>query len=280
MLSAIVFLPLAGALAIATIARSDRQVKYIAVAVAAADLVLALVAFFGMYDTDGARFQLLQGPYRWIPLINVHYFLGVDGLSMPLVLLTGLLGFTAVLASWNISLRVREYFVWLLVLQTAVMGVFASLDFVLFFLFWELELIPMYFLISIWGSGRKEYSALKFLIFTLLGSAFMLVAILILFLNTGTFVKRDGEWTEEEREERAPAAASTSSSGSSNFAEDTSDPVRMYLQETRAGLSTPGRCWCPCPWSSGSSSWPSPSNCPPGRCTPGCPTPTPMPPRR
>ena len=93
----------------------------------------------------------------------------------------------AVLASWNIEKRVREYFIWLLVLQTGVMGVFTALDFVLFFLFWELELIPMFFLIAIWGSGRKEYSAMKFLIFTILGSAFMLVGILALFFSTGTF---------------------------------------------------------------------------------------------
>ena len=93
----------------------------------------------------------------------------------------------AIFASWGIKERVREYFVWLLVLQTAVMGVFTALDFFLFFLFWELELVPMFFLISIWGTGRKEYSAMKFLIFTFGGSAFMLVGILALFYSTGTF---------------------------------------------------------------------------------------------
>ena len=118
---------------------------------------------------------------------QVEYFLGVDGLSAPLVLLTGLLGFVAVFASWNVKHRVREYFFWLLVLQTAVMGVFTALDFILFFLFWELEMAPMFFLISIWGSGRREYSAMKFLIFTFLGSAFMLVGILVIFFSTGTF---------------------------------------------------------------------------------------------
>ena len=117
----------------------------------------------------------------------MQYFLAVDGLSAPLVLLTGLLGMVAVFASWSVQTRVREYFVWLLALQGAVMGVFTALDFFLFFLFWELELIPMFFLISIWGSGRREYSAMKFLIFTILGSAFMLVGILVLFFSTGTF---------------------------------------------------------------------------------------------
>ena len=89
----------------------------------------------------------------------------------------------AVLVSWRIEARAREYFVWLLILQTAVMGVFLSLDLVLFFIFWELELAPMYFLISIWGTGRREYSAMKFLVYTFLGSAFMFAAILALYLS-------------------------------------------------------------------------------------------------
>ena len=109
----------------------------------------------------------------------------MDGLSAPLVLLTALIGLCAVLASWRVEHRMREYFVWLLVLQTAVMGVFTSLDFLLFFLFWELELLPMYLLISIWGTGRKEYSAMKFLVFTILGSAFMLVSIVAIFVAPG-----------------------------------------------------------------------------------------------
>ena len=115
--------------------------------------------------------------------------MGIDGLSAPLVLLTGLLGFCAVLASWHITTRVKEYFVWLLLLQTAVMGVFTSLDLLLFFLFWELELLPMYMLIVNWGTGRKEYSAMKFLIFTIMGSAAMLVAIVAVFISpdVGTF---------------------------------------------------------------------------------------------
>jgi NADH-quinone oxidoreductase subunit M len=106
-----------------------------------------------------------------------------------MVLLTGLLGLCALLGSWHINFRVREYFIWLLLLQTAVMGVFVSLDLLLFFLFWELELLPMYMLISIWGTGRREYSAMKFLVFTITGSAFMLVAIVAVFLTTevGTF---------------------------------------------------------------------------------------------
>ncbi len=184
-LTSVVFLPLAGALGVLLLARSDRMARLIALAVGLGDFVLAALVFL-RYDAGGDRFQLLDR-FEWIStsFFTAQYQLGVDGLSAPLVLLTGLLGLCAVLASWSIKTRVKEYFMWLLVLQTAVMGVFVSLDFLLFFLFWELELIPMYFLISIWGSGRKEYSAMKFLVFTFLGSAFMLVSILALFLADG-----------------------------------------------------------------------------------------------
>ena len=195
MLSATVFLPLAGALVIVLLLRGERAVRGFAVAVVMADLVLAVAVFF-MYYQDmeglrlveeyGQRFALVER-YDWIRPLNIHYYLGVDGLSAPMVLLTGLLGLCAVFASWSIRTRVREYFVWLLILQTAVMGVFVALDFVLFFMFWELELLPMYMLISVWGSGRKEYSAMKFLIFTVFGSAFMLVGLLVLYFSTGTF---------------------------------------------------------------------------------------------
>ena len=191
LLTATVFLPAVGALAILLVVRGERNIRVFAVVVALADLVLALVAFSLFDQGDGAdRFQFVDR-FTWIPgeTLRASYFLGVDGLSAPLVILTGLLGLCAVLASWHITFRVREHFVWLLILQTAVMGVFCSLDLLLFFLFWEVELVPMYMLISIWGSGRKEYSAMKFLIFTILGSALMLVAIVAVFLTpeVGTF---------------------------------------------------------------------------------------------
>ncbi len=188
LLSTVVFLPLAVAVAIAVLVRGDRMARVFAGAAALVELALSAVVLF-RYDSAEGGVQLVDRVEAWIPVesFEVQYLLGVDGLSAPLVLLTGLLGMAAVFASWGIKHRVREYFVWLLVLQTAVMGVFTALDFLLFFLLWELELIPMFFLISIWGSGRKEYSAMKFLIYTFLGSAFMLVGILTLFFTTGTF---------------------------------------------------------------------------------------------
>ena len=184
-LTATVFLPLVGGIVIALFMNGDGNIRRFAGAVAVADLVLTIIVF-SMYDSrPGAdQFQLIDKIANWIPVdsFKVEYFFAVDGLSAPLVLLTGLLGLVAILASWGIQHRVREYFFWLLALQTGVMGVFVSLDFIQFFLFWELELIPMFFLIAVWGSGRKEYSAMKFLIFTILGSAFMLVGILALFI--------------------------------------------------------------------------------------------------
>ena len=190
LLTATVFLPAAGAVLLLLL-RGNRVIRGAAVAIAVADLVLALLVFaLFARGEEAARFQFVD-QFAWIPDVGLKasYLLAVDGLSAPLVALTGLLGLSAVLASWHVSMRVKEYFFWLLLLQSAVMGVFTALDLLLFFLFWELELVPMYMLISIWGTGRKEYSAMKFLIFTILGSAFMLVGIVAVFLtpDVGTF---------------------------------------------------------------------------------------------
>ena len=187
LLTATVFLPLAGAaVALLLLGDNARRVRLFAAAVGVADFLLALLVFM-RYDSDAGGFQLADRLASWIPQLDIQYHLAVDGLSAPLVLLTGLLGLAAIYSSWSIGTRHREYFAWLLTLQTAVMGVFMAQDFVLFFIFWELELIPMFFLISIWGSGRKEHSAMKFLLFTFTGSAFMFVGLLAVYFSTGTF---------------------------------------------------------------------------------------------
>ena len=187
LLTATVFLPAVGALILLLLVKGNKNVRNFAVFIALADLVLSLIVFSFFDRSEGAdRFQFVD-KITWIPDVglNAHFFLAVDGLSAPLVALTGLLGMCAILASWHVGFRVKEYFVWLLVLQTAVMGVFTSMDLLLFFLFWELELVPMFMLISVWGSGRKEYSAMKFLIFTIFGSGFMLVGIVAVYLTPG-----------------------------------------------------------------------------------------------
>ncbi len=186
LLTATVFLPAVAALLLAVgVARGDRAIRWYAGIVAAADLALS-VAVFVLFQPGGPQFQLVDR-FDWISTetVQASYLLGVDGISAPLVMLTGLLGLCAVFVSFHIGHRVREYFIWLFVLQTAVLGVFTALDFLLFFLFWEIELAPMYLLISTWGTGRREYSAMKFLIFTILGSAFMLVAIVAVFVSAG-----------------------------------------------------------------------------------------------
>ena len=185
-LSIIIFLPVLGAIIIALLPGANgRRIKYTAAAFTAVSFVLSLAVFF-MFDRGLAGPQFVERA-SWIPSLNVQYLMGVDGLSLPLMVLTTLLGLVAVYVSWNINLRVKEYFAWLLLLETGILGVFCSLDLILFFIFWEVELIPMYMLISIWGSGRKEYSALKFVLYTLVGSAMMLAGILLLYFQAGTF---------------------------------------------------------------------------------------------
>ncbi|MFC1865738.1 NuoM family protein [Chloroflexota bacterium] len=185
-LSAIIFLPLAGALIIALVPGiSPRLTRYIAAFFTLIPLGIA-VFLFADFDRSASMAGVMQfeESLSWIPAISANYHLGVDGLSLPLLLLTTLLGFIVVLVSWKINLRVRQYFFWLLLLETSILGVFCSLDLLLFFVFWEIEIIPMYFLISIWGSGRKEYSAMKYALYTLFGSALMLVGILSLYFAT------------------------------------------------------------------------------------------------
>ncbi len=143
LLTATVFLPLAAALVIALFGRSVVFVRVLAGAAVLADFALAVVVF-ALYDRGEGGFQLVDRIADWIPVesFQVQYFLGVDGLSAPMVLLTGLLGMVAVFGSWSVKHRVREYFVWLLALQTAVMGVFTSLDFLMFFIFWSSSWCP------------------------------------------------------------------------------------------------------------------------------------------
>jgi len=185
-LSTIVLLPAVGAIIIALLGNGrPKAVRYLAAIFTLVPLVLA-VALFVSFNKSSVGVIQFEEKLPWITPLNAFYHLGVDGLSLPMVILTAFLGFMVVLISWKEHLRVGQYFAWLLLLETSILGVFSSLDLLLFFVFWEIEIIPMYFLISIWGSGRKEYSAMKYVIYTLLGSAFMLAGILSLYLTTGS----------------------------------------------------------------------------------------------
>jgi len=183
--------------------------RWLALATSLACLALALT-LFAAYDRDGEQFQFVDR-HLWLSSqvapFDVQYALGLDGLSLPLVVLTAFLTTVAVLVSWGVELRPKEYFAWLLVLETSLLGVFSALDLVLFFLFFELELVPMYFLISIWGTGRRIYSAWKYVFFTFFGSAFMLVGILALGTAAGTFDMRELQAIGPLRETVLPAEA-------------------------------------------------------------------------
>ncbi len=181
-----VFLPaLAGLviLGVKPLQLEDRIVRWFAILSTVATFILSLIVFLA-YDRDAGGVQFIDH-LSWLSAetIKSSYLLGVDGLSAPLVLLTGLLGMAAAFSSRNIDLRVSEYFLWLLLLESAVMGVFVSLDLLLFFVFFEFEVIPMFMLISIWGSGRPRYSAMKFVLYTLAGGAFMFVGIFAVYLT-------------------------------------------------------------------------------------------------
>ena len=182
LLSAIVFLPALGALAIMASPRERPGLaRGLAAGFSGAALLLVVILFV-LYNRADIGMQFVEKA-AWVPTLGISYFLGVDGLNLPMVLLTALLSLLAVVASWQISLRPKEYFAILLVLESGVLGVFLALDLVLFFLFWEVELIPMYLLIGIWGGPRREYAATKFVIYTLLGSALMLIGILALYFQ-------------------------------------------------------------------------------------------------
>src|SRR5712672_444809 len=182
-LSLILFVPLAGALLLLLVPRqNENAIRWIANVVAVLGFAISIPLWFpSFYDPQVAGFQLIERA-PWIPSIGAEYFLGVDGLSTLLILLTTLMGTIAVLSSWTaITERVKEYYIFLLLLQTGMLGAFMSLDFLLFFLFWEVMLVPMYFLIGIWGSDNRLYSAIKFFLYTLVGSVVMLLGILALY---------------------------------------------------------------------------------------------------
>jgi NADH-quinone oxidoreductase subunit M len=188
LLSLIVFLPLAGALISLLFFKKMQQaaVRWWALLVSVAEFIISLRLLFGWQIKGGMQF--VDGPAAWIPELGICYHLGVDGISLFLVLLTTLLTMLAVLASWGfVAEREQSYYFWLLLLETGCLGVFLTLDTALFYVFWEAVLVPMYFLIGRWGSERRVYAALKFFLYTMSGSALMLVAIIILYFVGGSF---------------------------------------------------------------------------------------------
>ena len=185
-LSLVTFIPAIGGVLILLIPRRDRDIKWFA-------LVISLIAFFASIHLPvhlhrhqaGFQFEIDQ---PWITSPNIHYHMGIDGISVWLVVLTTFLTPLCVLISWtSVHERVKEFFILLLLLETALIGVFTSLDLFLFYFFWEATLIPMALLIGMYGHGRKVYAAIKYFLFTFTGSAFMLAAIIWLYAKVGSF---------------------------------------------------------------------------------------------
>ena len=184
LLSFIIFAPTIGALLIAFMdSRAVVQLRGFALVTTIITFAATLLLYTRFNFTEpGIQFEVVKD---WIPSWNIYYRLGVDGISLPLVLLTGLVSMLAAIASWSINKMHKGYFIFFLLLESGMMGVFLSLDFFLFYVFWEVMLLPMYFLIGVWGGPRKEYAAIKFFLFTLVGSVLMLIAMLMLYFTTG-----------------------------------------------------------------------------------------------
>jgi len=188
LLTTIVFVPLVGAIVTALLPKERTNLpKKVALGFGLVDLALAVVLLV-RFDVNAAGMQFVER-FDWIPEAGIQYFLGVHGISVPLLALSTLLTVLAILASWKIEKRTVLYFTMIQLLAVGMNGVFVALDFVLFYVFWELVLVPMYFLIAVWGGPRREYASIKFFLYTLFGSVFMLVGILALYLHPagGTF---------------------------------------------------------------------------------------------
>jgi len=200
MLTLITFLPLLGALVVAVLPRAqENNIKLVALGAA---VLTFLASLFALFAFDGAKpgYQFVTAA-NWIADFGVQYKLGIDGISIWLVMLTT---FTFPIAIWfsfkGIHERLKEYFILILLMETATLGVFTSLDLFLFYVFWEFALVPMYFIIGLWGGERRVYASLKFFIYTMAGSVLMLVAILYLGVNGGTFditelIKKTDLWS-------------------------------------------------------------------------------------
>ena len=189
-LSIILFTPLVGVFVLLFVPKTAKDaIRWIANLFALGGFIVSLPLvpwFWAVKSQPGFKF-MAGAPSNWIPSIGAGYYIGIDGISFLLIMLTTLLGWISIMSSWTaIEDRVKEYYIWFLVLQTGMLGVFMSLDFFLFYVFWEVMLVPMYLLIGIWGGPRKLYAAIKFFLYTLVGSVLMLLGILYLYFHHQT----------------------------------------------------------------------------------------------
>jgi len=200
-LSWLTFLPILGMALVLLLPRKNYEaMRWTATVVTLLQVVLAFIVYLnfnrglgGINTQEGMQFVekttwIDVESVAWFGRVHIDYFLGIDGISGPMVLLTALISFIGVVASWNIEKAVKGYFAMYLLLDTGMMGVFVALDFFLFYVFWELMLLPMYFLIGIWGGPRREYAAIKFFLYTLFGSVMILLVMLALYFSSLVYV--------------------------------------------------------------------------------------------
>ena len=201
----ITFLPVVGMVLVLLLPKESKDaIRWTALAATVLQVVLAVVLYArfdrslaginteaGMQFVEKASWIDIQS-VAWFGRVHIEYFLGIDGLSVVMVLLTALVSFIAAISSWTITKSLKGYFALFLLLDTGMMGVFVALDFFLFYVFWEVMLLPMYFLIGVWGGPRREYAAIKFFLYTLLGSVLMLLAMIALYFSTNVFIDPAG----------------------------------------------------------------------------------------
>jgi len=185
-LTLLILVPLIGAVLTFFTGKNEKAARMLPIIFSATTLVLATLMLLGFdFGNAGINNYQYTEQYDWVPSLGITYHLGVDGISVPMVWLTALLCFLAILFSWDVKNRTKEYMGLMLVLEVGVMGVFMTLDFFLFYIFWEIVLIPMFFLISIWGGPRREYAAIKFFIYTHIASLVLLLAIFAMYFVAG-----------------------------------------------------------------------------------------------
>jgi NAD(P)H-quinone oxidoreductase subunit 4 len=190
-LTAIILLPAVASLLIPVLPDKDgKRVRWYALGVAIADFVLMCYAFWKNYDTSSATFQLAEN-YAWVPQLGLNWAVSVDGLSVPLVLLAGFVTTLAIFSAWQVDRRPKLFYALMLMLYSAQIGVFVAQDLLLFFIMWEVELVPVYLLINIWGGQKRRYAATKFIIYTAAASIFILIAGLGMALYGGGYVTFD-----------------------------------------------------------------------------------------